>query len=245
MVKDGPPLLLRRKRQESDAEDGTGAARSDGPPRQQSRCDPPRHSSYVPSQDSLIPSTSAMSLKSQRYKKQIPKVFHPYISRIKDVRLDGHCGFRAATVGLGFEQDYFGYIRNQLLEELTGPNKEMWKYVFDSELLGDYDQQVQRIDFTGVGMTPREHWMEMPQAALLLANRFGVIVHILDIQGCSTVFPLYDPEHACAPHQFVSLLFVNHSHFIHVRLEGDYPMSPPNLTWSRRARVASDGSPKI
>ncbi|KAJ0494911.1 hypothetical protein HanIR_Chr12g0602891 [Helianthus annuus] len=169
-------------------------------------------------------------------KKQIPKVFHPYISRIKDVRPDEHCGFRAAAVGLGFEQDYFGYIRNQLLEELTGPNKEMWEYILDREVPGDYDQQVPRINFTGVGMAPREHWMEMPQAALLLANRFVVIVHILDIQGCSTVFPLYDPKYARDPHQFVSLLFVNRGHFIHVRLEGDYPMPPPNLTWSRRAR---------
>ncbi|KAJ0940348.1 hypothetical protein HanRHA438_Chr02g0082331 [Helianthus annuus] len=262
-----PTSKVQQQRKEQAARDS-----SVGPPRQQSRYNPPRHNSYVPSQDSLIPSTSAMSLKSQRklnrrdhstssreeepgkgnafplitdegmlefahiYKKKIPKVFHCYISRIKDVRPDGHCGFRAATVGLGFEQDYFGYIRNQLLEELTGPNKEMWGYIFDSEVPGDYDEQVQRINFTGVGMAPREHWMEMPQAALLLANRFGVIVHILDIQGCSTIFPLYDPKYARDPHQFVSLLFVNRGHFIHVRLEGDYPMPPPNLTWSRRAR---------
>ncbi|MFQ6652416.1 hypothetical protein Gotur_024295, partial [Gossypium turneri] len=37
--------------------------------------------------------------------KEIPDMFHPYITHIQDVRGDGNCGFRAISVCLGYGKD--------------------------------------------------------------------------------------------------------------------------------------------
>ena len=50
--------------------------------------------------------------------KQIPSMFHHYITDIRDVRGDGNCGFRAIAACLGFGEDHWLYICKQLLDEL-------------------------------------------------------------------------------------------------------------------------------
>ena len=168
-----------------------------------------------------------------RYKLHIPELFHAYVSRIKDVKPDGHCGFRSACVGLGLEQNNYSYIRQQLLEELT-VNKEVWAYIFNTELPGEYDRVYNRINYSGVGFAPPEHWMEFPNAGLLLAQKFGVIVHLLSAKGSETFFPLtYGPYVLPQPHQVITIVFVNGNHFIHVKLDGEYPMPLPNHVWMR------------
>nr|KAJ0219272.1 hypothetical protein LSAT_V11C300129580 [Lactuca sativa] len=49
---------------------------------------------------------------------EIPSIFHPYITHIQNVLGDGNCGFRSVAVCLGYGEDQWLYIRQQLLDEL-------------------------------------------------------------------------------------------------------------------------------
>jgi hypothetical protein len=159
-------------------------------------------------------------------------VFYPYISKIKDVKPDGHCGFRAVAVGLGQKQSKYLSIRRQLLMEMR-MNKDIWRRVFDSEKPGLYDELYRRIEFQGVGRADPKNYMQMPETGFLIAQRFGAIVHTFDIHGSDTIFPLLGgPDEAEEPHLVVAVVFVDDGHFLHVNLEGSYPMPPPNLLWT-------------
>ncbi|KAK1410096.1 hypothetical protein QVD17_36629 [Tagetes erecta] len=165
-----------------------------------------------------------------RYAAQIPRLFYPYISKIKDVKPDGHCGFRATAAGLGIGQEDFLFIRNQLLLELR-MNGNIWRRVFDPEDRGHYDAIYERIKFFGVGRAPVEHWMQMPEAGFLIAQRWGVIVHIIDMAGSATIFPLLGSPEGVETMLAVSLVFVDSSHYIMLKLEGSYPMPTVNPLW--------------
>ena len=88
-----------------------------------------RHSSYIPSSfqggsiwDKFnfpnLPRTKKSENLVRTYGDRIPSVFHPYISKITDVRPDGHCGFRAVAVGLGIGKNEHMAVRSQMLLEL-------------------------------------------------------------------------------------------------------------------------------
>ena len=85
-----------------------------------------------------------------KYGHQIPLVFHPYISKIKDVKPDGHCGFRSVAVALGYNQSKYLSIRKQLLLELR-TNQVVWRRVFDPDNIGNYEELYNMIKFEGVG----------------------------------------------------------------------------------------------
>lgn len=214
---------------------------SNSPPVQPSTSRPRRPSTPQP----LRPSTSQPDLphfpliepspKSEilirRFGHQIPSVFHPYISRIKDVKPDGHCGFRSVAVGLGFKQSNHMSIRKQLLLELR-LNRHFWDKFYDPENIGNFSRLYDTIKFEGVGQASEENWMPMPETGFIIAERWGVIVHTFDARGSDTIFPLRGgPDDAEEPHPVVAVVFVNGDHYIHVELKGSYPMPPPNPYW--------------
>nr|KAJ0193833.1 hypothetical protein LSAT_V11C800394750 [Lactuca sativa] len=49
---------------------------------------------------------------------EISSIFHPYITHIQNVLGDGICGFRSVVVCLGYGEDHWIYIRQQLLDDL-------------------------------------------------------------------------------------------------------------------------------
>ena len=216
--------------------------------------DPPRNSSYAESHGqtkqqplNVHPDFPNITLGPKtdvaisNYGWQIPKVFHPYILKIKDVRPDGHCGFRSVAVGLGQKQTKYLSIRQQLLKELR-MNEGVWRHVFDPTNVGLYDALYNRIEFHGVGRAERENWMLMPDTGFLIAQRYGVIVHTIDSRGSDTIFPLLGgPDEAERPHQVVAVVFVDKGHFIHVQLKESYPMPPPNLLWTANRTESAAG----
>lgn len=197
-----------------------------------------RHSSYVSSTcttkqtgKTMTSSYSGNRELNNRYGKQIPKVFHPYISDINDVIPDGHCGFRCVSLALFDNQQRHLYIRNQLLKELVG-NGSFWRHIFDPEHKGHYDNLYKRIQFSGPGSASRTNWMDMPECGFLVANLFQIIVISVDIRGSSTIFPMnlgpveYE-EPLVAP-----IVYVNNGHFILLTLQGSYPMPPVDPRWT-------------
>jgi hypothetical protein len=182
-----------------------------------------------------------------RFEQYIPPMFHPYVLRITDVPPDGHCGYSAAAVGLGLEPHRQDYIRQQLLEELDGPNTEWWKYWIDSTAGNSFDQVRHRIFWPNqVQGADDAHYMMFPYAGLLLAQRFKTIVIFLTTSGSQTFFPMLngpptDADGNLYAHRVLTLCIVRNNHFINVQLEGDYPMPVIN-TYCRlwRTQVAQE-----
>ena len=172
-----------------------------------------------------------------RFQHQIPVEFHPYISRIQDVLPDGHCGYRSVAVGLGFGEYVWPRIRNDLLLEMN-QNQELWKYVFERLVKGDFNRIRDGIYWQSVEPCPGNHWMEMPYAGFLAAQRYNIVVHVLSIQGSFTYFPLTVGPLNPRP-QAITLVHVHRSHFIHAKLETDYPMPTVQPMWSTHRTIAA------
>ena len=169
---------------------------------------------------------------------QIPSDFHPYISRMQDVIPDGHCVYRSVAVGLGYPEHAWPRIRHDLLLEIY-LNESVWTHVFDRWDEGDFIRIRDSISWHSVEGCPESHWMEMPHVGLLIAQRYNIILHVLSIQGSFTYFPLTVGPINPRP-QAITTLHVNRSHYIHVKLESDYPMPTVNPMWSAHRTLAAE-----
>ncbi|PWA65135.1 hypothetical protein CTI12_AA335860 [Artemisia annua] len=100
---------------------------------------PKRHGSSSNSQGgwthNLIPDLNeeppASEDQFENLSRQIPKVFHPYISNtsLQDVEPDGNCGFRSVALGLGLTEDDWPIIRSDLVLHLES-NQEKYRWIF-------------------------------------------------------------------------------------------------------------------
>ncbi|TYG80125.1 hypothetical protein ES288_D02G191700v1 [Gossypium darwinii] len=157
--------------------------------------------------------------------KEIPDMFHPYITHVQDIRGDGNCGFRAISVCLGYGEDQWLYVRHQLLDELLS-SYDVYARVFTNGI----DELRNSLCFSKCP-APAEHWMVMPMTGVLIANRFGVILNYLTKRGDITFFPLWrGPEHF-QYHHTITIAHVYDNHNVMVQLEGDYPMSTILAYW--------------
>ncbi|KAJ0576763.1 hypothetical protein HanIR_Chr05g0228141 [Helianthus annuus] len=59
--------------------------------------------------------------------------------------------------------------------------------------------------FEGMGCAPGTKWMIMPDTDVLIANRFGVIVHFLSKRGSGTCFPLWKGHEYFQDHRAVTI----------------------------------------
>ncbi|KAK5813797.1 hypothetical protein PVK06_029248 [Gossypium arboreum] len=105
--------------------------------------------------------------------KEIPDMFHPYITHVQYVRGDGNCRFRSISVCLGYGEDQWLYVRHQLLDELLS-SYDVYARVFTDGI----DELRNSLCFSQ-SPAPAEHWMVMPITGALIANRFGVILNYL------------------------------------------------------------------
>ncbi|XP_076908221.1 uncharacterized protein LOC143564987 [Bidens hawaiensis] len=127
----------------------------------------------------------------------IPKVFHPYITNIQNVKCDGNCGFRAIAVCLGLDEEKsYEYIRQQMREELQN-RYDIYKDMF----VRDVNSLYHDLCFFG-SPCPEEHWMKMPESgpeesqhhrALTIALVFGETHYVMvELQGESPM-PVITP----------------------------------------------------
>ncbi|XP_071695800.1 uncharacterized protein [Rutidosis leptorrhynchoides] len=157
-----------------------------------------------------VPTTKSSSMLDN-----IPTLFHPYISNIYNVIGDGNCGYRALAVSLGFDQEYYETIRQQMRDELRS------RYIIYESILGPETEPLfQSLCFFGTPC-PQEYWMKMPEAGVLIANMYGVIVHSLSISGCTTIFPFWNSPEEFQHHRVVTIAYLNVArHFVMVELQG-------------------------
>lgn len=159
---------------------------------------------------------------------EIPSIFHPYITRLKNVKGDGNCGFRSVAVCLGYDEEEWLFIRHQLHDEL------LTSYEDYARVFVGCDEVLRSLSFFMTDRpAPPEHWMLMPETGILIANRFGVIVQFLTTEGSATFFPLRRGPREFQNHRVLTFALVYTNHYVMVQLEGEYPMPLISTLWIR------------
>ncbi|KAJ0872409.1 hypothetical protein HanRHA438_Chr11g0523371 [Helianthus annuus] len=153
------------------------------------------------------------------FQKFIPPCFYPHLSHIQNVQGDGNCGFRSIAVGLSLKEWEWPFIRTQLHDECNRFH-ELWKKINGPE----YQNVLESLVWSGINGAPQHKWLQMPFTGLLIANWWNVVCLLLSDLGCASFFPMFRTAKENIPHRTVALVHVNRNNFIHVRLEGEYPM---------------------
>ncbi|KAK8276001.1 hypothetical protein V6Z11_D10G172500 [Gossypium hirsutum] len=167
--------------------------------------------------------------------KEVPDMFHPYITHVQDVRGDGNCRFREISICLGYGEDQWFYVRHQLLNELLS-SYDVYARVFTDGI----DELCNSLCFSP-SPAPAEHWMVMPMTGALIVNRFGVILNYLTKRADITFFPLWrGPEHF-QYHHAITIAHLYDNHNVMVQLEGDYPMPTILAYWIRHRAPSTAG----
>nr|GEY13421.1 protein FAR-RED impaired response 1-like [Tanacetum cinerariifolium] len=171
-----------------------------------------------------------MNQKQRRhaYIDQFPNMLHPYIEEV-DVRADGNCEFRAVAVGLKLHENEWPVIRYDLMEELR---IYYYHYVvmFGAK---ECDDVKKRLNFFKNELAPIEKWMNMPEIGFLIASRYNVIFHNITTLGSMTYLSLRSISPPWYDHKFITLGYVNSSHYVNVLLQGDYPVPTIASQWCR------------
>ncbi|KAK8289803.1 hypothetical protein V6Z11_D07G212800 [Gossypium hirsutum] len=167
--------------------------------------------------------------------REIPDMFHPYITHVQDVRGDGNCRFRAISICLGYGKDQWLYVRHQLLDELLN-SYDVYARVFTDGI----DELRNSLCFSQ-SPAPAEHWMVKPMTGVLIANRFGVILNYLTKRGDITFFPLWRGSGHFQYHHAITIAHVYDNHNVMVQLEGDYPMPTISAYWIRHRAPSTAG----
>ncbi|KAJ0548314.1 putative OTU domain, MULE transposase domain, FHY3/FAR1 family [Helianthus annuus] len=166
------------------------------------------------------------------FKKFIPPSFYPHLSHIQNVQGDGNCGFRSIAVGLSLKEWQWSFIREHLHDECNRFH-EFWKKINEVR----YQQVLQSLVWSNhIDGAPTHKWLQMPFTGLLIANRWNVICLLLSDLGCASFFSMFTTAEESIRHRTVALVHVHRNHFIHVRLEGEYPMPTPSGYWRQPIR---------
>ena len=162
--------------------------------------------------------------------------FQPYVSNIVNVKGDGNCGFRAIAVALGYNENYWRQIRNDLSDELLEHPIE-YAMLYEEDLNNLRDS----LNFYGSSGAPRQHWLIMPPTGFLIANKYGRIVHLISKHGSSTIFPLWHGPQDIPHHEFVVLAHVQGNHYMKIDLQEAFPLPPIWYLWHQHKSSRSAG----
>ncbi|GJY45963.1 RNA-directed DNA polymerase, eukaryota [Tanacetum coccineum] len=191
--------------------------------------EPPRHISFV-SQTSTLHYFEIS--KSKRLRRQIPIVFHPYISisSLQDVKPDGNCGFRSVALGLGLPEDHWPRIRSDLVRQLES-RQHQYRSIFGTR---GYNQIYSSVRLAG-------EWMEMPHTGLVIASAYNkVVVSLSNDGGCATSFPLWSSPPQSDSNEIIVIAHVNGDHYIRVELRKGFPLPITHPLWiTYRSNITS------
>ncbi|GJV07398.1 putative ribonuclease H-like domain-containing protein [Tanacetum coccineum] len=185
--------------------------------------EPLRHSSYV-SRSSGKHGSHTVTRVPERFLKQLPQIFHPYVTELQDVIGDGNCGFRSVAVALGLPQDQWPRIRSDLVSELDC-NRQKYKYIFGTT---GYKKIYETVKKAG-------KWMEMPNTGLVIASTYKRVVislsHGGNVGGCTTSFPLWSSPPQSESLETIVIAHVNGNHFIRATLLESCPLPLTHPLW--------------
>ncbi|KAL8264461.1 hypothetical protein R6Q59_022591 [Mikania micrantha] len=75
----------------------------------------------------------------------------------------------------------------------------------------------------------------MPEAGVLIANKFGAIVHLLSKSGSTTIFLFWKDPNEFKYHKALAIALVNdENYYVMVELQAEYPMPVITPYWNFR-----------
>ncbi|XP_057806170.1 PKS-NRPS hybrid synthetase cheA-like [Salvia miltiorrhiza] len=171
-----------------------------------------------------------------RYLNSFPFYIQPHIRGILDVEADGHCGFRAIAGQLGFGEDCWLKVREDLVEELCHHRSYYTKFYGSGELVA---QLLKALSYFTIP-APYENWMSLPDMGHLVATRYNVVFISISKQQSCTYLPLRSSSPPPPQCKIIAIGFVNGSHFVQVLLDNVAPIPPivPNWRYCRLESAA-------
>ncbi|KAJ1412039.1 OTU domain [Sesbania bispinosa] len=155
------------------------------------------------------PETTSMCPPPEKVKKKFPSTLHPFIVSVEDVEADGNCGYRAIAALLGFGEDSWLVIRDDLSRELVHYRDQ---YI---ALFGGVDRynQIRMSLFLDYGnKATLGKWMTLPDMGYVIASRYDVVLVSLSKSGSMTFFPLRGRPRSL--HQIICIGYVYGNHFV-------------------------------
>ncbi|EGG08266.1 uncharacterized protein MELLADRAFT_105260 [Melampsora larici-populina 98AG31] len=151
----------------------------------------------------------------------------PFVIDIREVKGDGHCGFRAIAISIGKSQDKWQSIRQQMADTVTNMED-------DRPLPENRADALARLAITKPNVvTDQQHWLGMPSWGGVIANAFNRPVLYYEPGSYSQIVFPYSTAYNMNPP--IVLAFADH-HFTSLLLDFTRPNFPaPRLcaTWRR------------
>lgn len=153
--------------------------------------------------------------------KNIDYFWLSYMTSVKDVRSDGHCGYRSMALLTGMQQSQYRMIRAALAAELLG-NKETWEPIRRGLRVGTWDDLIAQVNYMR-SPCERPFWMDMPFMGLVFATVYNVGLVQLSWDAPCLCLPIRQSTVSPGPPQkiFGIALVGCSNHWIPVRICGN------------------------
>ncbi|KAI7936488.1 hypothetical protein MJO29_015791 [Puccinia striiformis f. sp. tritici] len=172
-----------------------------------------------------------------RYALQIPPDLQPYITQVFDPTADGNCGFRCIARVLGYKEDGWFQVRQELLKEATNHLAAYSKLQGGEETMKSILKNLEVK--SKKTRTSVDKWLNKMVHGQMIANAYKRPVIFLSIADCNTFLPLRaDPSKRCEP---IYLLHVNGNHWILALAQGKdgvKPIPPPVMASRIATKIA-------
>jgi hypothetical protein len=161
------------------------------------------------------------------YIQYLPWQFHLYMSHTKDVKGDGHCGFRAIAAHIYGTEEAWAQVRQDLIQEIN-QNRDLYNAVYPLENMAD---DVLRSLSYWMPTAPQPYWMECMSLGVVIASRYNIVLYTFDtsVGSCFTHLPLRSRPVSVQHRQEIAIARVN-NHFVQLFLHPHHPV-PPIPTW--------------
>ncbi|OAE32238.1 hypothetical protein AXG93_1089s1030 [Marchantia polymorpha subsp. ruderalis] len=152
---------------------------------------------------------------------------------IRDVAMDGNCGFHAVAAALNDMHPERNMDWRQVRRDLLGQYKQ--HHHFWDGLFGKTENIQKRLDWFQSGTALVEHWFDAPPAAILAADVYTRLLVFLDEDtkiGNYTYVPFHTSSGSTTP---ICLVFVRKNHWQHATLKTPLALHPIFTLWRTRS----------
>ncbi|EGG11235.1 uncharacterized protein MELLADRAFT_92273 [Melampsora larici-populina 98AG31] len=163
----------------------------------------------------------------------------PSISDIREVKADGHCGFRAISVSLGHSQDNWSAIRQSMLDTINS----MTDILTPRTLPEPRAQALARLATNKPNVvSEQQYWLTMPGWGGIIATTFNrpVLYYEPGVSNNRIFFPYHSSPNLNPP---IVIIYANY-HFASVLLDftlAHLPIPRVCPTWQRFAKAEASG----
>ncbi|XP_012858917.1 PREDICTED: uncharacterized protein LOC105978051 [Erythranthe guttata] len=164
-----------------------------------------------------------------KYIETINPRFRMHVREIINIGSDGHCGFRAVASMMGFGEDEWGRVRDDMLRELTSIF-----FIYTAMHCGEETvRSMQTIVSNWDVPATRDYWMSFPNMGHVIASTYNIVLVYLSKYQCLTFLPLSSNPMLFRERQEHGMAFVDNCHFVHVVLNNNCPIPPIADYWYR------------